>query len=194
MSTTDHQLLENELARRGYNSTGVREAVRKQMDEMKKSQRQYSEIIHAQMSRCERSDLSANNSLKLYASMFNADSSLTVPDQIFLQTYMREESQEKMEPPLLVQSRNTTSFVEKASRFGIKITPARNFVSNEVQLCQPQQIREIPSGFEQINEDMFCRRDNKFMVFNGAGVRSWTGTHPITKISHAEKILWSTFS
>lgn len=40
-----------------------------------------------------------------------------------------------------------------------------------------------------INEDMFSRKENKFMVFNGPGVDSWTDTNPITKISGVERML-----
>jgi hypothetical protein len=31
---------------------------------------------------------------------------------------------------------------------------------------------------------LFARKDNKFMVFNEAGMRSWKGTQPITKTAH----------
>ena len=33
--------------------------------------------------------------------------------------------------------------------------------------------RSIPEGFEQINDDMFARRDNRFVVFNGTGLDTW---------------------
>ena len=50
--------------------------------------------------------------------------------------------------------------------------------------------RPIPSGFEQINEDLFARKDNKFMVFNGAGVDSWTSPpQPVTKTQRGVDIL-----
>jgi len=39
----------------------------------------------------------------------------------------------------------------------------------------------VLEGFEQINEVFFARRDNKFMVFNMAGMLSWRGTEPVTK-------------
>jgi hypothetical protein len=195
-NSTQNQSLEAELARRGYFSHGVKDAVLNCVDRMNKSQKQYSEIIHAHMPRCERSNLSTQDSLNLYASMFNSDSMMSVSDQIFLQAYIPAASQEKKnhQSPMEVKSSNTIPFVEKASRLGISITPSTNYVSERPQLFQPEYLREIPPGFEQINEDMFCRRDNKFMVFNGAGVRSWTGSQPITKLSHVENILLSTFN
>lgn len=33
--------------------------------------------------------------------------------------------------------------------------------------------RFVPEGFEQINDDMFARRDNKFVVFNAPGLETW---------------------
>ena len=38
----------------------------------------------------------------------------------------------------------------------------------------------VKDGFEQINDDLFARRANKFMVFNGVGMQDWT-TKPVTK-------------
>ena len=50
--------------------------------------------------------------------------------------------------------------------------------------------RPIPSGFEQINEDLFARKDNKFMVFNGAGVDSWKSPpQPVTKTKKGIDVL-----
>ena len=40
----------------------------------------------------------------------------------------------------------------------------------------------VKDGFEQINDDLFARRANKFMVFNGVGMQEWT-TKPLTKMA-----------
>ena len=44
------------------------------------------------------------------------------------------------------------------------------------------QRRSVPPFFEQINDGMFARKDNKFMVFNEAGADSWHGVEPETRI------------
>lgn len=36
--------------------------------------------------------------------------------------------------------------------------------------------KELDSEFEQINDDLFARKSNKYMVFNGAGKKSWSGS------------------
>jgi hypothetical protein len=87
-------------------------------------------------------------------------------------------------------------FVKKASRLGIYVEECqgKGKVSNP-PLYQSDLRDKNPSGFEQINDDMYARTDNKFMVFNGAGVDSWDDCcKAITDISDAEKILRSTFS
>eukprot|EP00594_Rhizosolenia_setigera_P015855 CAMPEP_0178972640 /NCGR_PEP_ID=MMETSP0789-20121207/21161_1 /TAXON_ID=3005 /ORGANISM="Rhizosolenia setigera, Strain CCMP 1694" /LENGTH=88 /DNA_ID=CAMNT_0020660181 /DNA_START=76 /DNA_END=342 /DNA_ORIENTATION=+ len=65
--------------------------------------------------------------------------------------------------------------------------------SELVDRVKPSKTTKIPyestmsfrdkEGFEQINEDLYARKENKFMVFNGVGVDTWySGTQPITKI------------
>ena len=36
---------------------------------------------------------------------------------------------------------------------------------------------QISGAFEQINDDLYARKKNKFMVFNGAGMNEWRDTH-----------------
>ena len=63
----------------------------------------------------------------------------------------------------------------KAAARGINIRKTSNNSSG-----MKMNTRPIPAGFEQINEDLFARKDNKFMVFNGPGVDSFS-TNAVTK-------------
>jgi hypothetical protein len=83
--------------------------------------------------------------------------------------------------------------VSRAAKKGIQIKSHNELEKARSQpLFQFQRKQTVPAGFEMINEDMFSRKDNKFMVFNGPGVDSWTGTKPMTKNSGIEKMLAGT--
>jgi len=83
----------------------------------------------------------------------------------------------------------TDSFVKKAQRLGIPVLPAEEARAKYVPLFQFERRRPIPPGVEQINEDMFALKHNKFIVLNGAAVDSWRHGVAVTKVSHAENIL-----
>jgi len=184
---------ERELERRGLNTAGVIDAVSSGWERFTINERQYMEVVNAKASRCQRSDLSDSSSLELYASVFDHDTYLSTADQIFLQAATAESFKERkpVYPPF--ESTEPSSFVKKAARLGIAITShSGDSLAATPSLYQNDLRHDVPAGFEQINEDMFSRKDNKFMVFNGAGVDSWAGTQPITKVSQAENILLST--
>lgn len=186
-------LFERELERRGLNTVGVVNAVSSGWETLRTSEKQYVEVVNAKASRCQRSDLTTSTSLDLYASVFDGDTHLSISDQIFLQAASPESYKERkpVYPPFV--SMEPSSFVKKAARLGIAITShTGNSLAATPSLYQFAPRHDVPVGFEQINEDMFSRKENKFMVLNGAGVDSWTGTQPITKVSQAENILLST--
>lgn len=184
--------MESELARRGLNKTGVRESVSRGWKAFTSAENEYSEVVEASMPGCRRSDLTTSRSLELYTSMFDESTQLSTADLIFV----LGEKPNGENPPSETLSRPkpaATVFVKKAARHGITITSYEDIAkAKSTPLFKVDQRRPVPSGFEQINEDMYARRDNKFMVFNGAGVASWNGSNPITKISHVDDILMST--
>jgi len=179
------RIVERELVRRGFDSTGVKESVSLGWEKLRSAQKQYMEIVEAKVDRCERGNLTDSDSLKLYVSEFHKETVLSKVECTFLQAQRKESAGERKSSEPSEEFQQQSSFVEKAARIGISITPytGRNSVAGP-QLYQFEQRHDVPSGFEQINEDMFSRKDNKFMVFNGAGVDSWSGIQPITKISH----------
>ena len=188
-------LVERELERRGFSTAGVIDSVSTGWEKFTIGERQYMEIVEAKALRCQRSDLTNAESLKLYASQFDGDTHVTTADHIFLQAYAPESWKDRRLPFPPLELTEPSSFVKKAARLGISITPHEGGAMPATpSLYQLDERHDVPAGFEQINEDMFARKDNRFMVFNGAGVDSysWTGAQPITKMSQAEDILLST--
>ena len=94
-----------------------------------------------------------------------------------------------------LQSFDETSFIMKAASRGINIkkkSSRSRDKEDSVNIIEFHAQRPIPAGFEQINEDLFARKDNKFMVFNGAGVDSWKSPpQPVTKTHRGVDILAS---
>jgi len=186
-------MVQRELERRGLNTAGVIDAVSSGWKKFTIGQKQYMKIVEAKVSRCQRSDLTNVDSLKLYASKFDGETHLTTADRIFLQDHSTEGLNDRKPVYPSFESTEPSSFVKKAARLGIAITSHSGGAMAAAPSLYPQDQRhDVPAGFEQINEDMFSRKENKFMVLNGAGVDSWTGTQPITKVSQAENILLST--
>lgn len=193
MSAGGDLVIERELERRGLNTAGVINAVSTGWEKFTIGEEQYMEVVEAKVSRCQRSDLTNAESLKLYASEFDGNTHLSTADRIFLQAYTPESWKDRRPQYPQLDSTEHPSFVKKAARLGILITPhGGDAMPTTPSLYQFDQRHDVPAGFEQINEDMFSRKDNNLMVFNGAGVDSWTGGQPITKISQAESILLST--
>jgi hypothetical protein len=185
------QLVENELERRGFNTEGVEHFVAEGWNDFETSEKQYTEIIEGTMGRG-RGDLTTAASLRLYASVLGSRASLNIADRIFLTgsnidtkaTHTRNRSTAVPHTHLLLQ---------KANRLGIPVIPYSEIEKTKLNpLFAYGRSRPVPSDFEQINEDMFAKKDNKFMVFNGAGIDSWKGTHPLTRISHVENIILAT--
>ncbi len=95
-----------------------------------------------------------------------------------------------------LRSFDESSFILKAAARGINIRKksprSRQDKEDRISVVEFHTQRPIPIGFEQINEDLFARKDNKFLVFNGAGVSSWTSPpQPVTKTRRGADILAS---
>lgn len=102
-----------------------------------------------------------------------------------------------------LRSFDESSFILKAASRGINVRRKSSRRPGEgvsggssggggIGAADGNQQRPIPAGFEQINEDLFARKDNKFMVFNGAGVDSWKSPpQPVTKTHRGIDILAS---
>lgn len=181
-----------ELQRRGF-SDGVKNTIASDWDRLLVSEKQYHEMVQESSSRYRRSDLTTANSLKLYSSFFSPDQVMTTPDLSILLGDTSGEKDRREKPGHVDLHDRDSKFVSRAAEMGIPITSHAELARARSQpLFEFDRKQLVPAGFEKINEDMYSRKDNKFMVFNGAGVNSWTGTVPITRTTGIETILHGT--
>jgi hypothetical protein len=145
------------------------------------------------MEQCSRGDLTTSDSLKLYTSEFDPSTTLAPADVIFLRGRRLERKGGKERIRSHEKVPCTNDFVRKAARVGVPVIPYSEIEKSKFTPLFPfGRSRFVPEGFEQINEDMFAKKDNKFMVFNGAGIDAFTGSRPVTKIAHEDDILFTT--
>ena len=187
------QLVDLELKRRGLDALGVRDTVAAGWEQYNMSEKAYSEFLQSPTT-CRRSDLTTASSLNLYASLFDENTQLSVSDLIFMLGRKPAEAAAEPKTKPLKYSEDKAPFIEKAAQMGMPIVPHKEVMKGKSPpLFHFERERQVPTGFEQINEDMFARHDNKFMVFNGPGVACWKGTEPVTKVSRMEDDLLLSF-
>lgn len=186
-------MMDSELKRRGFYMDGVKETIGEGWERHLEAEKQYQETCSDAGLKFIRSDLTTTNSLKLYTSFFSADQAMTTTDvTVLLGDSMEKADQKRDKGGSTEESKleRNSQFVDRASQKGISITSHEELSRIRSRpLFQFERRRPVPTGFEMINEDLFSRKENKFMVFNGPGVDSWTGATPVTKISGLEKML-----
>ena len=183
-------LVDMELKRRGLDASGVRDTVAAGWERYNKAEKQYSEVLQAPAATCRRSDLTTPSSLSLYMSVFDEDTQVSIPDLIFMLGRKPAEASNEPAKKPLDYGKKKIPFVETAGSMGVPIVPHDEVMTfKSPPLFHFDRERKVPPGFEQVNEAMFARKDNKFMVFNGPGVDSWKGTEPVTKVSRMEEDL-----
>lgn len=187
-------LAEMELERQGLGSEGVVKSVHEGWNAFTTAERHYTEIVEGTLDHCTRSNLTTAESLQLYSSALEPSSSLSAAEIMFLNgERVANETQPKPPQRLHVVREGSDSFVQKANRLGVPIIPHAEIAKRKIKpLFNFGRVREVPPGWEQINEDLFAHTTNKFMVCNGAGIDSWTGNQPITNIARHETTLLHT--
>lgn len=188
-SSSSKKLVEMELKRRGLDTLGVKESVEVSWGNFCSSEKQFTEITENPLSSHGRSDLTTPVTYDLYASYFDRETTLSTPDLIFL----GEETEEPTSAQVhLLEPEKAATFVKKARRLGISVQPHESGGAPSSASLFPLELRKrVPAGFEQINDDLFCRKSNKFFVLNGAAVDTWDGTLPITKVFQTEDVYFS---
>lgn len=200
------------LTRAGCATVGVKEYIVAGYDRFSKSHRSYTETENHGNLTFRKSDLTVEESLRLYCSMFdNQESLLSSVDTTFIsgQKYSNEPS----------YARHTTSPKPDESStvtVSVAVLDAPRELKPEIVTKKPHNQEmtlqrtiskwlndpegtSIPSmtlhsklrqGFEQINDDLYAKKDNKFLVLNGAGISSWTNISPRTKIGGLAEDFW----
>ena len=190
-SSSSKKLVEMELKRRGLDTLGVKETVDVSWSNFCSSEKQFTEITENSLSPTGRSGLTTPSTFDLYMSYFDESTVLTTPDLIFL-SGEKKDNASKYPPKLLEQNKVASSFDKKASCLGVSVKPREGSETPTSSSLFPLHLRKrVPQGFEQINDDLFCRKSNKFFVLNGAAVDTWYGTQPITKVFQAEDVYFS---
>ena len=186
-------LMDSELKRRGFYTDGVKETIGDGWERHLEAEKQYQETCSDGGLKFIRSDLTTTNSLKLYTSFFSPDQAMTTTDlSVLLGENLEKADNKRKKADRVEESKleRNPQFVARASQKGYSITSHEELSRVRSQpLFQFERRRPVPTGFEMINEDLFSRKENKFMVFNGPGVDSWSGATPVTKNSGLEKML-----
>mmetsp|Transcript_17911 Transcript_17911/g.21452 ORF Transcript_17911/g.21452 Transcript_17911/m.21452 type:complete len:210 (-) Transcript_17911:79-708(-) len=192
-------LVDKELNRRGVDTAGVKESVASGWDRVETAEQQYSELLRNDFSGCRRSDLTTADSMKVYLSFADASAPLSQSEITYMlgekpdiedwkssavNSYLNKSTGDKKDEEC------DSTFVSKAANLGITVKSHSDIKRAQCpSLFNFDHKRSIASVFEQINEDLYARKDNKFIVFNGVGVDSWKGALPVTRISDIEEDL-----
>mmetsp|Transcript_16014 Transcript_16014/g.44352 ORF Transcript_16014/g.44352 Transcript_16014/m.44352 type:complete len:224 (-) Transcript_16014:1137-1808(-) len=202
-----NQVLEVELRRRGMLMPGVKASILNGRRRNAHSSKVYRDFLRPASVTCERSELTNDETLQLYATFSGPEETLKTEDLAFLigervqpphrtRTSEVNDQHESASTDALAARRfgnEQSDFVARAARLGIPIASnAQIQGSKPPALFESAMRSSVPPGFEMINDDMYARKENKFVVFNGAGVDTWRGPVPMTKTTGIETMLMGT--
>merc|ERR1719491_2780966 len=88
------------------------------------------------------------------------------------------------EPASIIKDDST--LMARAKKMGFPVSKRGNTTNKSASLFLHREDRDIPTGFEQINDDLYARKDNRFIVFNGAGITQWP-PKSLTKVHAIEE-------
>lgn len=166
--------INDELKRREMDTPGVMHAVYNGWNRFEKAERCYNEVVSSNTLRHGRSDFTDEHSMKLYMSFFSKDTLLTNHDVHHMSG--TSSSTSKTENPhvssnaVYQEDAEESTFMRKARSFNIYKHDFQK--SQPPSLFSPNKDVDIPVGFEQINDGLYARKDNRFMVFNYVGIES----------------------
>ena len=177
-----------ELKRREMDTPGVMDAVYGGWKQFAESEDCYREIVSSDSLYHRRSDLTDENSMKLYCSFFDKATTLTDLDIPYMTggKQVTDKSRRSQLEPEEKSDVSNSQFMKKAQMLGIQIQQNSSSQLEFPALFAHDEMQDVPTGFEQINENLYARKDNRFMVFNHAGlVDSWP-PKSMTKVSGIE--------
>lgn len=191
-SDNGHAMVNDELKRRHLYSVGVKDTAVADWNSLVRAEHQYNEVVAIPEKRCIRSDLTTESSMRLYCSLFDDWSELSVAEMNFITG--EQATAHATKTPLVAGDavHSDDALVKKAIFLGIAMSKYSK--PSSPSLVKNACWRQVPFEFEQINDDMFARKDNKFLVLNGVGVDTWSGSQSTTKECRLESIVFDTLS
>ena len=189
------------LKRRDMDKPGIREAISISWSSSTKGEQAYAEIIDSSSPGCRRSDFTDEKSMQLYCSFFDQETPLSRLQMTYMlgknlpreplpsRRSISEVDRRKELAEIRPDDDHGPSLIAKAAKLGIPVTSWKDKSHQQSPSLFSYESRQcVPSGFEQVNEDLFARKDNRFMVFNGAGVDTWKmKPQPTTKVHGIEE-------
>jgi hypothetical protein len=164
-----------DLKRREMDTPGVLNAIKEYSEMDTRAEKCYDEILSNSSTSRERSDLTDSYSSNLYSSMFSEDIVSNRFDVTYTDKNMKVKNpaSNKDEIKQDVDADKCPQLFRKARMVGIDIGSGFTSKGASPTLFRRHGQNENISGFEQINDNLFARKDNRFMVFNDAGLSDW---------------------
>ncbi len=175
-----------------FDTPGVVKAVKDGWAKFSNSEISYEEVTSDFVNNRRRSDLTDEASMKLYCSFYDESCALTDLDVNYMSGGKQPLPKSKRKETLVDEScTNSSIFMKKAHALGISIQRKTNKSLNSPALFVQEEDPSFVHGFEQINENLYARKDNRFMVFNYESIstptsHSWP-PKPVTKESGLEE-------
>jgi len=184
----------DELKRREMDTPGVIDAVHGGWKQFANSENCYEEIMNVASIGPRRSDVTDDKSMELYCSFFDRETSLSSHEMDFIHgsrisnkslSNNVNSSSHILQPSS--RGNDESALMTKAKKMGFPINSnTDNANKTSVSLFLHKEDKDIPAGFEQINDDLYARKDNRFIVFNGAGIMPWP-PKSLTKVHGIEE-------
>jgi hypothetical protein len=163
-----------DLKRREMDTPGVLNEIKEYSKIDTHAETCYDEILSNNSTFHERSDVTDNYSSSLYSSMFSEDVASNDYDVSSMDGNLevKDLASNNDEIKQNVDAAKCPQLFRKARMIGIDIgTDLRS--NNTSNSFRRHGNNEILHGFEQINDNLFARKDNRFLVFNDAGLSDW---------------------
>jgi len=177
--------LDSTLSSIHMNTPGIKETIGKGWEKLSQSENQFAEVLGDELLKCRRSKLTSDESLRLYASFFDSGTSVSNLEKAYIsgQSQIPNDFLSNSKVEKLVKAMDDcvicTSGLDNDDEVNLDSHKAKD---DDVLPISSHIRRDVRPEFEQINEDLFAKRDNKFIVFNGKGVDCWNGTEPVTRL------------
>lgn len=191
--------VDDDLRQRRMDKPSVKEAIYKGYSDSTLAEQAYSEIIDTSSLGCRRSDLSDEKSMELYCSFFDQATPLSRLDKTYItgkQLPGNTSSSTIRNRFDLSKSSEDTNEDTGSSQPSSSRWNKQRAEQKSPSLFSYEARKNVPEGFEQINDDLFARRDNRFVVFNGTGLATWRkdSKEPRTRVHGLEEDVLVGFS